>query len=352
MTALEIGSCHNLRVIDFGATDHMSNKLTNFSDFSILSTPAFVSVANGKGAPVKGKGKMKLLSYIVESDVLYVPLFPFQLLSVKRLTSSLNCEVIFSPYKVIFQDLVTKKMIGEGFHLHGLYYFTHDSQISKGFQAMSTPVNEHLLWHRRLAHPSAAVFNNISPVLPKGTLDCEICHFSKSSRLPFKSSVTQTTQIFEIVHSDVWGPFSSSLDDFKYFVTFIDDFSRVTWVYLLKSKCEVFEYFKYFHKLVTTQFSAKIKIVRTDNGSEYMSHNMTNYLNSNGILHQTSCVSTPQQNGIAERKNHDLIDKTRAIMLQMNVPKSFWSYGVLTATHLINRLPSRVLDFKCPLEVL
>jgi transposase InsO family protein len=104
--------------------------------------------------------------------------------------------------------------------------------------------------------------------------------------------------------------------------------------------------------LVTTQFSAKIKIVRTDNGLEYMSHNMTNYLNSNGILHQTSCVSTPQQNGIAERKNHDLIDKTRAIMLQMNVPKSFWSYGVLTATHLINRLPSRVLDFKCPLEVL
>jgi hypothetical protein len=83
-----------------------------------------------------------------------------------------------------------------------------------------------------------------------------------------------------------------------------------------------------------------------------MSHNMTNYLNSNDILHQTSCVSTPQQNGIAECKNRDLIEKTRAIMLQMNVPKSFWSYGVLIATHLINRLPSRVLDFKCPLEVL
>jgi hypothetical protein len=77
MTELEIGSCHNLWVIDSGATDHMSNKLTNFSDFSILSTPAFVSVANGKGAPVKSKGKMKLLSHIVESDVLYVPSFPF-----------------------------------------------------------------------------------------------------------------------------------------------------------------------------------------------------------------------------------------------------------------------------------
>jgi hypothetical protein len=102
----------------------MSNKLINFS---ILSTPAFVSIANGKGALVKGKGKMKLMSHTVKSDVLYVPSYPFQLLSVKKLTSLLNFEVIFSPYKVIFQDLVTKKMIGEGFHFHGLYYFTPDS---------------------------------------------------------------------------------------------------------------------------------------------------------------------------------------------------------------------------------
>lgn len=79
---------------------------------------------------------------------------------------------------------------------------------------------------------------------------------------------------------------------------------------------------------------------------------MANYLTSNGIVHQTSCVDTPQQNGVAERKNRYLLEKTRAIMLQMNVPKCFWSYGVLTATYLVNRLPSRVLDFKCPLEVL
>ena len=81
---------------------------------------------------------------------------------------------------------------------------------------------------------SMSIFNKITPVLPKITLNCEICHFSKSSKLPFKSSVPQTTQTFEIVHLDVWRPFSTSLDGFKYFVTFIDDFSRVTWVYLLK----------------------------------------------------------------------------------------------------------------------
>lgn len=79
---------------------------------------------------------------------------------------------------------------------------------------------------------------------------------------------------------------------------------------------------------------------------------MTNFLSSYGGLHQTSCVGTPQQNGVAEWKNRDLLEKTRAIMLQMNVPKSFWSYGVLTATYLVNRLASRMLDFKSPLEVL
>lgn len=133
----------------------------------------------------------------------------------QKLTTSLNCEVIFTPFKVIFQDLVSKKMIGEGFHLNGLYYFS-DSGISKGFKVVSSPINEHLLWHRRLAHPSESIFSKINPSLPKGYYDCEICHFFKSVRLPFNSSLSKTTQAFELVHSDVWGPFSISIDGFKY----------------------------------------------------------------------------------------------------------------------------------------
>jgi hypothetical protein len=77
MIAFEIGSFHDLWVVDYGATNHMSNKLTNFSDFTIFSTSVLVSVVNGKGAPVTGKGKIKLVSHTVKSDVLYVPSFPF-----------------------------------------------------------------------------------------------------------------------------------------------------------------------------------------------------------------------------------------------------------------------------------
>ena len=83
-----------------------------------------------------------------------------------------------------------------------------------------------------------------------------------------------------------------------------------------------------------------------------MSHIMKQYLSTHGIMRQTSCVGTPQQNGVSERKNRDLLEKTRALMLQMNVPKRFWSQGVMAAAYIINRLPSRVLEFKSPLEVM
>ncbi|PRQ60643.1 putative RNA-directed DNA polymerase [Rosa chinensis] len=227
-----------------------------------------------------------------------------------------------------------------------------NSFASKVFQASSNLAQDHHLWHQRLAHPSEKVLSFLFPNMHKVANQCDVCHLSKSSRLPFTSSSSRASNPFEIVHSDIWGPVLESYDGFKYFVTFVDDFTRITWLYLLKLKSEVVDVFKDFHKLIITQFSSSVHILRSDNGSEYMSNNMSQYLSSQGIVHQTSCVGTPQQNGIAERKNRDILEKTRVLMFQMNVPKKFWSQGVLTATYLINRLPSKVLAFKSPLEVL
>ena len=120
----------------------------------------------------------------------------------------------------------------------------------------------------------------------------------------------------------------------------------------MKFKSEFFEAFKDFHKLVTNQFSSKLNTLQSDNGTEYTSTNMSNYLSDHGILHQTSCVGTPQQNGVAERKNRDLLEKTRSLMFQMHVPKRFWSQALLTAAYTINRLPSRFLNSKSPIKVM
>jgi transposase InsO family protein len=245
------------------------------------------------------------------SDVLYVPSFPFQLLSVSKITSNFN------------YDRLTKKTIDEGFFLHGLYYVFQHNHVPKSLQTSFKTSYESLLWHRCLGHPSDYVLSKINSVSISKPLECEIFHFSKSSKLPFNNSTTHVSHVFELIHSDVWEPFNTSLNGYKYFITFIDDFSRVIWVYLLKAKSDVFSCFQDFHTLIKNQFSSHLKTFRSDNGSEYMSKDMTHYLHSNGILHQSSYIGTPQQNGVSEWKNHDMLEKTRAIMLQMHVPKGF-----------------------------
>jgi len=94
-SALIASTVHNFWVIDSGATDHITNKMTNLYDFKGFSSPTHVSIANGKNVSVKGKGKIKLLSNNIESSILYVPSFPFQLLSIGKISRTLNCHVIF-----------------------------------------------------------------------------------------------------------------------------------------------------------------------------------------------------------------------------------------------------------------
>ena len=95
-----------------------------------------------------------------------------------------------------------------------------------------------------------------------------------------------------------------------------------------------------------TQFHAQVKVLRTDNGTEYVNKEFSNFLSTNGILHQTTCLDTPPQNGVAERKNRHILKVARSLMFTMNVPKYLWSEAVLTATYLINCTPSRVLGMK------
>jgi transposase InsO family protein len=104
--------------------------------------------------------------------------------------------------------------------------------------------------------------------------------------------------------------------------------------------------------MVQTQFGKGIKRIRSDNGKEYVNHNLSNFTSKNGIIHEFTCVDTPQQNGVAERKNRHLLEVARAILFQMSVPKSYWGEAVLTATYLINRVSSRVIDNVSPIQFL
>ncbi|RVX00496.1 Retrovirus-related Pol polyprotein from transposon TNT 1-94 [Vitis vinifera] len=103
--------------------------------------------------------------------------------------------------------------------------------------------------------------------------------------------------------------------------------------------------------MVQTQFQAKIQVLQTDNAREYYHNILGSYLLENGIVHQSSCIDTPQQNGVAKRKNRHLMEVARSLMIASNVPKQLWGEAVLTLTYLINRMPSRILQFKTPCQI-
>ena len=121
----------------------------------------------------------------------------------------------------------------------------------------------------------------------------------------------------------------------------------------MQQKSEISPIFPIFHNMLKNQSDTKVLGIRLDNRREYFNQYLTPYLQrKKGIIHYSSYNNTPQQNGIVERKNRHLLEIIRALILQMNVPKSFWGEVVLTATFLINRLASQILNYSSPIETL
>lgn len=142
------------------------------------------------------------------------------------------------------------------------------------------------------------------------SLQCDSCQFAKHHRLHLSPQVNKrVVSPFELVHYDVWGPCPvTSKSGFQYFVTFVDDYSRITWLYLMKSRCQVFQLFCSFCAEIKTQNGVSVQTLRSDNAKEYLYASFQSYLLQQGILHESSCVDTLAQNGIAERKNRHLLE--------------------------------------------
>lgn len=120
----------------------------------------------------------------------------------------------------------------------------------------------------------------------------------------------------------------------------------------MRHKSEVKEFLIAFGIMVRNHFSTTVKKLRTDNGTEFQSSSMLNYYHKNGILLETSCTDTPQQNGVVKRKHGHISEVARALRFESGLPVDFWTECVLTATYIINRLPSRVLKGKTPYKIL
>jgi histone deacetylase 1/2 len=150
------------------------------------------------------------------------------------------------------------------------------------------------------------------------------------------------------VYSDVWGPATVSVGGYKYYVSFIDAFSKFTWVYLLHAKSEVEQVFIRFQTHVERLLNHKILCVQSDWGGEYQ--RLHKYLQTHGISHHVSCPYTHQQNGAAKRKHRHIVEIGLALLAYSSMPVRFWDEAFLTVTFFINRLPTRVIDNATPME--
>ena len=367
-------------ILDSGASEHMCSERTILHDISMLQHPIYVNLPNGTQVRVTKHGKLKINNSLVLKHVLQVPDFRFNLLSIKRLCEQLKCSVEFTEALCLIQDHFQKKPQVIGRCIQGLYILDKDKMqntqvkhkrvISDNTKtsvgdinllhdcnaAISAPKLD--VWHSRLGHMSLnkmkLVSQYVKPCCDIRNFICGICPKPKQHRLPFPSSCISTTIIFELLHIDTWGPYHTKTPaGHRYFLTIVDDFSRGTWTHLMVTKDEALTLIKKFVAMAKTQFGKIVKTIRTDNALELGgSYEALSFFAETGIRHETSCVHTPQQNGIVERKHKHLLEVSRALMFQSSVPLRYWGECVLTATHLINRMPTKVLKGKTPFEIL
>src|SRR5664279_591668 len=183
---------------------------------------------------------------------------------------------------------------------------------------------------------------------------CSSCVLGKQHGAPHPhKTIITTKRILELIHLDLFGPLSYDiLGGKKYCLVIVDDYSRYTCVYFFKSKSETQQMVIDFITMVERQHNEKILAIRSDNGSEFKNYTVEGFLSDEGIKHQYSTPYTPQQNGVAERKNRTLMDAARTMIAEFASPYNFWAEAVSTACHSTNRLYLRKLLNKTSYEIL
>ncbi|PNX95813.1 retrovirus-related Pol polyprotein from transposon TNT 1-94 [Trifolium pratense] len=348
----------NTWILDSGATDHVCNSLQLFINHRQIPS-LLVKLPNGNYISTTMVGDIKVTAQITLHDVLFIPNFHYNLISISKIAQDLDCNFVFTDNVCLIQTKL-QKMIGSGKLIDGLYYlegtcFTQSSE-KFGKSCNSVAIPKSALWHFRFGHTSQHRLEQMQQMYPTITINkddfcCDVCHLAKQKKLPYTLSNSRATHCLELLHMDIWGPFSTPTPHgHRYFLTIVDDFSRFTWIVLLKGKFETASKIKDFINLVENQFGSKVKILRSDNGPEFLS--LTTFYASKGILHQTSCVATPQQNGRVERKHQCILNIARALLLQSHLPPAYWGYAVFHAVFIMNRVPSSAIKGRIPFDVL
>ena len=351
-------------LVDSGASSHMTwekNILTHYRQFEHRQK---VSLGDGRTVDAVGVGdvhvnmqfKVSQPRKCVIQQVLHVPELACNLFSVRAAAAKGN-QVKFSHSQCWIMDR-NGKLCGIGLMENKLYSLNCDLATTehtvKEHVVLAAEYNDMDLWHQRLGHLCE---QQLKYMVNKGLVSgmklskvtqlsfCEGCVEGKMNRSPFHPVGVRSSRKLQLVHSDVCGPMpTESLGGHRYFVTFVDDYTRCCAVYLMKHRSEVLAKFKEFEAITTSDCGLKIGALRSDNGGEYISTEFNEYLKTRGMHRELTIPYTPEQNGVAERLNRTLVEAARSMISHSGLNSKYWGEAVVAAAYVRNRTTTRATN--------
>ncbi|GBP01126.1 Retrovirus-related Pol polyprotein from transposon TNT 1-94 [Eumeta japonica] len=317
-------------------------------------------LGNGTKINVKGCGQVALQVWngsewidTTIDNVLHVPELKTNLFSVNCATSR-GYVIVTEENKCKFYKQNKVMAIAE--RRGSMYYldFRYFNAYTANLADVCCDLRE---WHEKLVHQNIVY---VKDVLKKNNINiknanvqtCESCLKGKIHRLPYPVSNNVTSRVCEIIHADTCGPMEKpSIGGSRYFVVFKDEYSKYRRVFFVKTKDEIKSCIKNFISQAENETGNKIKIFRSDNGTEFINKEVREVFQNKGIIHQTSVTFTPEQNGVAERENRILVEAARTMLYAKDLPISLWAESVNTAAYVINRTGKSSIEGKSPYEL-
>ncbi|CAH9110852.1 unnamed protein product [Cuscuta epithymum] len=308
---------------------------------------------------VIGKGQVSISDSTTIKDVLLVDGLKYNLLSISQLCDD-GHKVVFNSNACTFFDRDSNNVLFVANRDGNLYKFSCDDFSHA--TCLTSMHDDAFLWHRRLGHASFDLLAKLSsnnlvvglPFMKSAKLQfCDACKLGKQHRTSFKpKNVVSTSRPLQLLHMDLFGPVDVvSLGGAQFVYVIVDDYSRFTWTRLLAHKYDAFNVFAKLCKRIQNEKGYTITCIRSDRGGEFRNSEFSAYCDDHGIDHNLSAPRTPQQNGVAERKNRTLQEMTRTMLNEHKLPQYFWGEAIQTACYMLNRVLLRPILKKTPYEL-
>ena len=335
-------------IFDSGCSMHMSSFKTDFVD--VMPHKGFVSVAGGHRYTVENIGTVELKMLLPNGSVkpavltkaLYIPAMKnTRLFSWKE--AAKHGHHLYGHGDNVFCLLKGKAKLWAKITANGIVIQTQDMTTKDVAMAASFTEFHASIGHATTKREHYADPENV-PVKPS-SFHCTICAKAKSSHSKPASTEKRASEPFALIHSDLSSKFSTpSLGGSNYYVSFIDDYTRMTWVYFMKNKSDFKEILVRFLAMVLRQYGARIKRFRSDRGGEYIDGYAQDMMKKEGIIWEPSPAYLHESNGVAERFNRTIATMARSLIMSQGLPKYLWAEAIATAVYLKNRLPHSTVN--------